>query len=268
MGAGYSLSAVVRDGFGIQVIAWAVAAALQTEKFYDMVGTSTFAFLSLRSFLSKKNPLTRNYVNTGIIVSWAARLGSFLVDRVHRDGGDRRFDQVKTKPAKFLFYWLMQGLWCVATGLPVYLINTKSENPEGSEEITARDIAGWSLWLAGFVLQVTADRQKRIFRKENPGMFITTGVWAWSQHPNYFGEMLMWGSLWLSSSAQMTGVELATVLCPMFNFILLRYVSGVPILQYHAKKRWGDNPLFQAYMAQTNLLFPNPFASPVRVKKE
>jgi len=267
MGSAFStaspLLSIVRDGFLVQVAAWAIAAPLQTERFYDLTGSCTFLYLVSKSLmLNKDNLLTRNYVNSSMVYVWAMRLGSFLVQRIMHDGSDRRFDKVKTRPGKFLVYWLMQGLWCVLTALPVYLINTKSDAPAGAEHSTTQDFLGWGLWLSGFVLQVTADRQKSAFRSKpgNKESFITSGVWSWCQHPNYFGEMCMWVGLFASSSAQMEGVEYATVACPLFNIFLLRFVSGVPLLQHHAKKKWGDDPMWQAYHKHTNLLLPNPFS--------
>ncbi|GBG33571.1 3-oxo-5-alpha-steroid 4-dehydrogenase 1 [Hondaea fermentalgiana] len=260
------LAAVVRDGFGIQVAAWAVAATLQTERFYDATGAATFWWLTIRSLLARKDKLLRNWVNSGLVLLWSGRLGSFLVRRILKDGKDRRFDKVRTKPAAFLVYWVMQGLWTVVTGLPVYLINAKrSEDPEGAREITALDLVGWTCWILGFALQVTADSQKHAFRADpaNKDSFITTGVWAWSQHPNYFGEMAMWVGVWISSASQMQGLEYATVLCPLFNVCLLRFVSGVPLLQRHARQKWGDDPVWQRYHARTPLLLPNPTLSPV-----
>jgi len=262
---------VVRDGFAIQVAAWVVAATLQTERFYDAVGTSTFWWLTIKSFGLRKEKLLRNYVNSGLVLLWSGRLGSFLVQRMLKDGKDSRFDGVRNKPGKFLFYWLMQGLWTVVTGLPVYLINSKtSEDPKDSQETTMQDIIGWSMWAIGFALQVAADSQKRAFRAkpENHDKFITSGVWAWSQHPNYFGEMLMWAGIWVSSSSQMQGVELATILCPLFNFCLLRFVSGVPLLQHHARKKWGSDSTWQQYHKQTPLLVPNPTLEPVQATKQ
>jgi steroid 5-alpha reductase family enzyme len=267
MGAG--LGRVVRDGLGLQVVAWCLAAPLQTERFYDLTGSLTFMWLTLSSLAGKARPTTRNYVNSALVVTWAARLGSFLVARIQRDGGvDRRFDKVREQPLRFLVFWLIQGVWTVLTALPVYVINTQRQDPEGAERVTLRDVLGWSLWLAGFALQVTADRQKSVFRAEpaNRHRFITTGVWAWCQHPNYAGEIAMWSSLWLACSSQLEGLALLTVCCPLFNYYLLRHVSGVPLLRKLAERSWGKDPLWLEYVAKTNLLVPNPLAQPVGAK--
>ena len=78
----------------------------------------------------------------------------------------------------------------------------------------------------------------------------------------------MWVGLFMSSSVQMSGLELLSIVCPMFNIFLLTRVSGIPLLQKHAKKTWGEDPLWKKYFASTNLLIPNPFAQPVTLSKK
>lgn len=189
------LAAVVRDGFAIQLVAWAVAAPLRTEKFYDAVGSSTFMWLVYRSLTSHSSQSLRSKVNSGFVFLWAARLGSFLFSRILKDGKDRRFDDVKTRPLKFLMFWLIQGLWCVLTSMPVHIINTNRADSDGEEPppVGARDLVGWALWVCGFLAQTTADAQKTAFRSvaDNHGKFITSGLWSVVQHPNYGGEIAM-----------------------------------------------------------------------------
>lgn len=265
-----NLLSTVAYGFGINAAAFCVAAPLQTEKFYDLTGSLTYIFLTLQSLSQRSEPVLRNKVNSALVCLWAARLGSFLFMRIMKDGKDRRFDKVKTNPRVFFTYWMIQGLWCVLTALPVQIINSQEpeSDPKGSEVLGAKDFAGWALWIVGFLLQVTADRQKSAFREipANKSRFITTGVWSWCRFPNYFGEMSMWAGLWLSSSSQMAGLQYLSILCPIFNIFLLTRVSGIPLLDKHAKKTWGSDPVWQEYMRRTNVLFPNPFAVPVNLK--
>lgn len=189
-----SLLKIASIGFAIQVAGFSVSMPLQTEKLFDVTGSLTYLILIIKSRLMKAKPVLRNDVNSALVVVWALRLGSFLTRRILMDGKDKRFDKVKTVPKRFFFYWMIQGLWCVLTAMPVYILNTKTNDPEEAEYTSARDIFGWSLWAIGFLLQVTADNQKRRFRADpkNKDKFITTGVWAMCQHPNYAGEIAMW----------------------------------------------------------------------------
>lgn len=76
------------------------------------------------------------------------------------------------------------------------------------------------------------------------GKFIQSGLWAYSRHPNYFGEILQWSGLWLSASSAMQGSQYLSVVSPLFVWFLLRYVSGIPILEKQAMRKWGSDPAF------------------------
>lgn len=269
MGAGLTstLRAVSAVDVGIQVIAWAFAAKLKTEKFYDLTASLTYVVLVLYTFLtnSKSWPpaLSRALVNSSLALIWALRLGSFLFLRVLKDGSDKRFDQVKHKPAKFLVYWLVQAVWIFLTALPVYVGNARNSDAPADQEknFGFRDALGWLIWVIGFVVQVTADRQKRIFRADtrNHDKWIDEGLWHYSQHPNYFGEMAMWWGIWISSSAGFTSwLDYVTVISPCFVVYLISQVSGIPLLRKANLKRWGGNAAYQAYMRSTSLLIPMP----------
>jgi steroid 5-alpha reductase family enzyme len=112
----------------------------------------------------------------------------------------------------------------------------------------------------GFAFEVIADEQKRRFRADpaNHGTFITTGLWAWSQHPNYFGEITLWAGILVIAIPQLAGWNWLVVLSPLFVALLLTRVSGINLLDAIAKKRWGDDPAWQAYVARTPVLLPRP----------
>ena len=174
------------------IIGFMFAAIFQTEKFFDLTGSLTFIYLTTKSYFANPNPVLRNKINTLLVLIWSFRLGTFLFVRVIRDGGDKRFNQVKKKPIKFLLFWLVQATWCVITAMPVYIINTNIEIPARSDTLTNMDFLAWFLWACGFILQVIADHQKFLFRADskNKNKFIKHGVWAMSRYPNYFGEIV------------------------------------------------------------------------------
>ncbi|EDO44484.1 predicted protein [Nematostella vectensis] len=240
--------------FGIQWVLWAFASAFRTEKFYDLAGSATYIFLAWQTLLSSGKFNFRQLVQTGCVTAWGLRLGSFLFARVLRDGRDSRFDKVRDNPKVFFIYWSIQGVWVFITLLPTLLLNTKREDPE----LGWKDYLGWGLWSAGFLLEALADHQKSVF-KANPsskGKWISTGVWSLCRHPNYLGEIVLWTGLFMSASSVMKGVEYGSVISPIFVTFLLTKVSGIPIQDRQALKRWGDVAAYQEYRRKTAMLIP------------
>lgn len=176
--------------------------------------------------------------------------------RILKDGHDRRFNNVRDSPGTFFVYWTIQAVWVFATLLPTLMLNSeKRDVPLGT-----RDYIGWSIWGLGFATEAIADQQKWFFKRdpENTGKFIQSGLWAYSRHPNYLGEILQWSGLWLTASSVMQGWQYLSVASPLFVWFLLRHVSGIPILEKQAMKKWGSEPAFQDYVRSTPLLWPWP----------
>jgi len=238
---------------GVQWVGWAVASYFHTEKFYDLAGSLTFILLSHMSHGQSKMT-TRQSLHSWMIFAWACRLGTFLFMRVLKDGSDRRFDKVRDSPGTFLIWWSVQGVWVWMTLLPTILLNTiKRDVPLGN-----RDYLGYGLWVTGFLFEVVADMQKSIFRAnpDNNGKFISSGLWAISRHPNYFGEILLWFGLYISSTSVFRGTQYMTVISPVFIYFLLTRVSGVPLLEKSGLKRWGHLPEYKQYLENVPVLFP------------
>lgn len=239
----------------IQLIGWAGAATLQTEKFYDLFGSLAFASTAVTTFISSPQQ-PRQQLITAMVCTWTFRLGAFLVRRVFRDGSDSRFDDVKKQPGMFAVYWFMQGLWVFVTALPCFLINGLSSQ----SSLNAGDWVCFALYAIGIVTETTADLQKQIFKSDpaNKGKFIDVGLWSLSRHPNYFGEILVWlgvCGVGLSANAG-PGVSIASLCSPLFVTFLLTKVSGVPILEKSADERWGSEQKYVEYKKNTPCLVP------------
>lgn len=253
---------VIAPTMGIQWAGWALASLLKTEKFYDATGSATFLFLVAREGLANwsTNSVAQNLQSLAV-TAWAARLGSFLLRRVLEQGKDRRFNQIKHSPSKFFFAWSMQGVWVIVTLLPTLLMLRKPAS--ALSKLSPRVLIGLGLWVLGFFIEVTADRQKAAFKSDpaNAGRWINSGLWAHSRHPNYAGEILLWSGLALSASAALRSPwELALAgLCPLFNYLLIAKLSGVPMLEAYGRKKWGENPDYLDYVRRTPEIFPWPF---------
>ncbi|KAM3933113.1 uncharacterized protein RB166_000998 [Leptodactylus fuscus] len=241
----------------IQWILWAVAALLHTEKFYDLAGSGTFILLSHLSLQWTGIKYLRQQFQTGLITVWGLRLGTFLFLRILREGHDRRFNKVRDNPGTFFVYWTVQGIWIFVTLLPSLILNLEKRN----KPLGLTDYLGWTLWAVGFLIQAIADQQKWSFKSDpdNAGKFIQSGLWAYSRHPNYLGEILQWTGLFLAASSVLSGYQYLSVISPIFVWFLLNYVSGIPILERQAMKRWGEDPAYKSYMQRTPVLWPLKF---------
>lgn len=239
------------------ILHWAVfipSYLLQTEHYFDLTGA--LSYISTITLAAYLHPLLdlRGLIICVLISIWAVRLGSFLFMRIKRAGQDRRFIESKTRFWQFLYIWTMGGAWVfitMAAGLAA--ITSMTQRPLG---IFA--IAGVFLWLVGFSIEVVADRQKTKFRQlpENADHFITSGLWSYSRHPNYFGEILLWLGITVIALPTLVGWQYVTLISPIFVALLLIKVSGVRLLEADAKDRWGSDPNYQYYVNNTPVLVP------------
>jgi steroid 5-alpha reductase family enzyme len=130
-------------------------------------------------------------------------------------------------------------------------------------------LAGSLVWAFGFAIEVVADAQKSRFRAdpENAGKFIDAGLWAWSRHPNYFGEIVLWIGVAVIALPVLRGWQWVTLISPVFVAVLLTRISGVPILEKRADEKWGGQEDYEAYKERTPVLIPRPFALTVSTRK-
>ncbi len=242
--------------FAINWLGFIPAAIKKTEKFYDLVG----AFTNLTTVLlaaALSQPLSlRSLLVTLFVSIWALRLGSFLFKRISTDGGDRRFDEIKIYPLRFLNAWQLQGLWIIlTTACAVAIITSGTQAP-----LDVFAYIGIALWLVGFAIEVVADNQKKAFRANpnNKGKFIHNGLWSWSRHPNYFGEIVLWVGIAVMALPVLSGWSWIALISPVFVILLLTKVSGIPLLEKNADKKWGGQEDYEAYKARTHVLLLVP----------
>ena len=238
----------------MQWIAFVPAYLLRTERFFDGVGAATFLSLACAGLAMTGSVDSRALAIATLVSIWALRLGVFLAVRVHRSGGDRRFDAIKPDFPAFLMTWTLQAVWIVVSLGPGLAAVTSTVRVPADGFL----VVGVVLWLAGFVLEVVADEQKRRFRwrPENAGRFIDTGLWSWSQHPNYLGEIVLWCGIAVAAFPVLRGWKYGTLVSPVFVWLLLTRISGVRMLDAAARRRWRDDPAYASYRARTPLLIP------------
>lgn len=125
---------------------------------------------------------------------WGARLSGFLLFRILKTGKDDRFDDKRDKFFPFLGFWVFQMLWVWTVSLPVTLLNSPNVTMYQQPKFgTGRDIAGVILFAIGFFMESFSDIQKYNFRSrpENKGKVCDVGLFVWTRHPNYFGEIII-----------------------------------------------------------------------------
>jgi steroid 5-alpha reductase family enzyme len=242
----------------VQWLVFVPAAITQSERFFDLTGSLTYLTLmafSLAAAGTQRELTARQILLSAAVVIWALRLGTFLFLRIRKDGRDGRFDEIKIDPMRFWGVWTIQGLWVFFTALCVLIVNTRATS---GGPLGLLDGIGMALWALGMGIEVLADRQKSAFksRPENEGRWIDEGLWSRAQHPNYFGEILLWSGLAVVGAGVMEGGQWIGLFSPVFVATLLLRVSGVPLLRERSMRRWGDNPEYLAYLARTRLLLP------------
>ena len=244
---------LVLAAFAINWVAFVPAFLRRTEHFYDLTGSLTYlVVVALSLVASARDP--RAVVMGAMVAVWASRLGTFLFRRVRRVGKDGRFDAIKQSWARFLVAWTVQGLWVFVTACAAVAAMTVVQ----PAPLGVLDAVGAMVWAAGFGVEVVADRQKSAFKAERGGGFITTGLWAWSRHPNYFGEIVLWTGIAIMATPTLAGWRWVVWFSPVFVTLLLTRISGVPLLEARADERWGDDPEYQRYKARTPALLPSP----------
>jgi steroid 5-alpha reductase family enzyme len=226
----------------------------KTDKLTDLSYALSFIILVTFGFLgSIQYPLdTLLFI---MVLVWAARLGGFLFIRIQKIKRDKRFDDRRDNFVGFLSFWLLQGMTVAIVMTSALLVF----NTDVDKLVGYWAIAGVIVYLLGLTLESVADTQKYQFNQTNKsGAWIDQGVWRISRHPNYLGEMLVWIGVYLVAFEPLTtGARFIGLVSPLFIIILLLFVSGIPLLEKSADKKWGKNEKYQAYKKSVPVLIPN-----------
>ena len=248
---------IVGLAFLIQWLVFIPSYLFQTEKFYDLTGSITYISMTGVALCYSRYSTqldTRSILLATLVIVWALRLGMFLFGRIQKSGKDDRFDEIKPSFIRFLNAWTIQGLWVTFTAATALI---------GISTLTRKDldifaILGFLVWVFGFAFEVIADSQKSRFNADpaNKGKFIQTGLWSRSRHPNYFGEIVLWVGIAIIVIPVLQGWQWVAMISPLFVTFLLTRVSGVPMLEDKADKKWGGQEDYETYKKNTPVLIP------------
>jgi steroid 5-alpha reductase family enzyme len=243
--------------FAIQWIVFIPSFVRQTEKFFDLTGSITYISVTTIALLLSPGFDARSILLWALVVIWAARLGTFLFRRIQKAGKDDRFDELKPSFIRFLNVWTIQGLWVTFTAAAAWVAITTTHR----QGLDAFAVIGLLVWMFGFAFEVIADAQKSRFNADpsNKGKFIQIGLWSRSRHPNYFGEIVLWIGVAIIALPVLQGWQWVALISPVFVTLLLTRVSGIPLLEAKADKKWGGQPEYEAYKKRTPVLIPRLF---------
>lgn len=238
---------------GINVLMFLPAYLLKTDKLTDISYALTFAFVSFLALISNHPTLPKSLLFL-LILLWALRLGGYLLLRIRKIGKDKRFDGRREKFWSFANFWLLQGATAWIVLLPsIMFFGNKIQ------QLSAYSYIAMVIWLLGLLIETVADAQKFNFigNPANQGKWINTGLWKYSRHPNYFGEILAWVGIYLFTVFGLTPIQsLAGAISPIFIATLIIFVSGIPLLEKSADKRWGNNKEYKKYKKEVGILVP------------
>lgn len=237
----------------INIILYLPAYYYQTDTLTDMSYALTFMLLSIKAFLMSDFS-SASWILLLMHLFWSLRLGSYLGLRIHVMKKDNRFDKMRNNKWQFLGFWVLQAITVYLVMLPGILFFNSTNTG-----LNISMLVGFIVWLTGLIIESIADYQKMNFFKVNDHKkcWINTGLWYYSRHPNYFGEIMVWLGTYIFVVYSLTDLnKIIALISPVFISFLLIFVSGIPLLEKSAQKKFGHIIDYQKYKSSTNLLIP------------
>jgi steroid 5-alpha reductase family enzyme len=232
-----------------------VAVKRNDNSIADIAWGPGFILVAVTTFLITNDFVLRKILVVSLVLIWGLRLAMRIYRRNHGRGEDPRYKKWREEwGSNFLIrsyfqVFILQGLFMWLISLPVVYIMAVSTDSFGW-----LDFVGTVIWVMGFFFEATADRQLDLFLSDklNRGKILDRGLWRYSRHPNYFGEVIQWWGIFV------IGLNLSgawwTVAGPLTITWLILFVSGIPLLE----KSMKQNPAFQEYAKRTSVFIPLP----------
>ena len=237
----------------VNALFFAVAAARKSDVVTDLSYGLSFALTALLLAVLRRASDPLRLGAALMVAAWALRLAAYLFARILKLKVDRRFDGRREKPLEFAKFWILQALSVAVIMLPAIAVLSG-----GPPALSPLHLAGGLVWFAGLAIEAAADAQKSAWKRRGEKGLVDRGLWAWSRHPNYFGEILVWWGLWLYALPSIAGWWRLAVLGPAYITLLLVFVTGIPPLEKSQDERYGADPRYLEYKRRTSVLFPLP----------
>lgn len=229
----------------------------KSDKLTDFSYGASFLVIGLVALFANEGSKTK-YLLLTLVGLWAVRLAGFLVIRIVKAKKDRRFDGVRENFWKFGAFWLGQAVLAWLIMLPAMFLLNNNLTAHG---LKVPAVAGALISLFGLTIEAVADAQKFRFKQKpaNKDRWIAEGLWKYSRHPNYFGEILVWAGIYIYCFGYISAAQRwIGLISPVVITFMLLFVTGIPKLEKYADQKWGGRPEYQKYKARTSLLVPLP----------
>lgn len=239
---------------GINLVMFVPAFIYKTDKVTDISYAITFVIVAISGYLRSEQTAVHTILLL-LTFLWSFRIGTFLFIRINKMKKDVRFDGMRDRFFAFLRFWLLQGATVFIVMLAVSLGFMQK-----TTDFNLISLLGIVVFVTGLIIETAADAQKYKFNSDtgNKGKWIDVGVWRASRHPNYLGEMMVWTGMYLVVIPSLTATgALWALTSPLYIICLLMFVSGVPLLEKSADKKWGTDPAYKRYKKEVSVVLPN-----------
>lgn len=242
-------------GLAIMMLLWLLAIRLNDVSIIDIWWGPGFAVGAWVAYAVAGDPTTPRDVWVAVLASiWALRLGIVLLARKRGHGEDRRYTQLRKKVSGNFNLWalknvyLNQGVVQFVVGVPV-LVAIVQPAPALFGPVAWIGVAVYAI---GLYFEAVGDWQMDRFRADpaNKGRIIETGLWRYTRHPNYFGDVAVWTGLALIALDHWTGV--IGLIGPVAIGYVLVKITGLPLMERYLMKRPG----YAEYAARTSAFIP------------
>lgn len=240
----------------IYASAWyAVALIKNRNDVADIAWGGGFICAALTAFVIQGVHEVRAFLTLALVLSWGMRLMLHIGWRNRGKPEDRRYKAWREEwgdsflVRTFLQVFLLQGFLLLVISLPVTWILSQS-----TPALTIFDLVGLLTWMFGFLFEAIGDFQLLRFKSKptNKGKVMNTGLWRYTRHPNYFGEVILWWGIYIICLSVPGGYW--TIVGPLTITYLILRVSGTPMLE----KRYDGNSEYAKYIKRTSSFFPLP----------
>lgn len=237
----------------------AASIRVRNQSIVDIFWGPGFVLVAVVSFLASRHAggdEVRRLVVLALTAIWGLRLGLHIGVRNIGHGQDPRYDAIMSHRSGSLAgfvarkIYVPQAVILFVVSLPVQLAMYQRA------VLGVVGALGIAVWVLGFLFEAVGDYQLTQFKKEpaNAGQIMDRGLWGWTRHPNYFGDVCVWVGLWLLALGHPAGL-LAVISPLLMGFFLVR-VSGKALLEKNMRRSRG--PAYDAYVARTSGFFPRP----------